>query len=132
MIDFVRMRWLIKKCPRMEWEVEKKMAAATRITSCVTGMPRGGKGNRGEDAIIALSDVEDAYKEILDELKAMRKELAPLIDNLEDPDEKAAMRMRYIQGHRPTEIAKSLYRTDRSIYIYLKRAERRIRGKQNG
>lgn len=132
MIDFARMRWLIRKCPRMEWEVEKKMAAATRITSCVTGMPRGGKPNRGEDAMIALSDVEDAYHEILEELKTMRDELAPMIDQLEDPDEKAAMRMRYMQGHRPLEIAKRLYRTDRSIYIYLKRAERKIRGRQNG
>ena len=57
MVDLQRMRFLIKKLPKIEWDVEKKMANATRITTSITGMPRGGDGaNRQEEANIALAD----------------------------------------------------------------------------
>lgn len=126
-MDFIKMRYLMRRIPRLEWDIERKTSNATRITSVLTGMPRGG-GNHSqtEDAAIMLAAVKDAYREVIEELEAMRAGLEPLIDCLEDPDEKAAMRMRYLHGMNPAEIADAIHRSDRSVYMYLKRAEKRI------
>ena len=96
MIDFYRMRRLINMLPRIKWDIERKMANAERITSNITGMPRGENGNRQEDAYIILADVMDAYHETLEELEQMRTELKPYVDNLTNPHERAVMRMRYM------------------------------------
>jgi len=132
MIDFRRMRWLMGKLDRIKWDVERKEANATRITSVITGMPRGGGGNRQEDAYVILADVLDAYREAIQELDDMRGELIPLIDSLPDPDGRAVMRMRYLDGYHPDEIATAIRRDVRSVYRYLKRSERQIIGEQNG
>ena len=124
--DFFRMRWLIRRLPKLQWDIARKQATATKVTTVITGMPRGGGENRQEDAVIRLAIARDAYREALDELEAMREQLSPMIDRLEDPDEKAAMRMRYLHGLSPEEIAETIHRTDRSVYIYLSRAERKI------
>lgn len=127
MIDFLRMRELIKKLPKIQWDVEKKEANAERITSRITGMPRSGKdGNRQEDALIALADAREAYQEAIDELESMRKELLPLIDRIEDINEKAMIRMRYMKGHSIEEIAETIERDNRSVYRYLTKAEGKI------
>lgn len=132
MIDFRRMRWLISKLQRVQWDVERKMANATRITSVITGMPRGGSGNRQEEAYVILADVLDAYKDTMDELDTMRAELKPFIDALPDPDEKAIMILRYMDGYSPEEIPGMVKLSRASVYGHLKRAERKIRGGQNG
>ena len=76
--------------------------------------------------MIVLADALSAYREAIDELEGMRHELEPLIDMLEDMDEKAVMRMRYLHGYRPEEIAMAIHRTDRSVFYYLNRAERHV------
>lgn len=131
MIDFKRMRWLISKLQRVQWDVERKTANATRITSVITGMPRGGSGNRQEEAYIILADVLDAYQDTIDELEAMRAELKPYLDALPDPDEKAIMRLRYMDGYSPEEIPAMVDLSRASVYAHIKRAERKIRGGQN-
>lgn len=134
MIDLERMRYLMRKIPDLKWDVERRMANATRITSVLTGMPGGsGKNQKMEAAIIALVQVKKAYREAIAELDAMRQELTPLIDALEDPDEKAVMRLRYLDGHTPDEIAQMVNRARSGVYMYLTRAERQIRrAAQNG
>ena len=68
----------------------------------------------------------DAYREILDELQRMRDALDPLIDTLDNADDRAVMRLRYIKGYSPEDIADAIYRTNRSIYYYLARAEKQL------
>ena len=127
MVDLKRMRILINRLPKELWEVEKAMAGATQMTANVTGMPRGGSsGNPQENRNIAYAEAKEAYREVIQELYDMQTELEPLIEKLEDPDEKAAMRLRYLDGFRPRQIADSIYRTERCVFMYLKRAERRI------
>lgn len=132
MIDFRRMRWLISKLQRVQWDVERKTANATRITSVITGMPRGGSGNRQEEAYVILADVLDAYKDTMDELDTMRAELKPFIDALPDPDEKAIMILRYMDGYSPEEIPGMVKLSRASVYAHLNRAERKIMYGQNG
>ena len=126
MIDFVRMRKLMHDLPDIEWDLARLNANATRITSYITGMPRGGSGNRQEDAAIALADATDVYRAALNELEAMRAELDPMIDMLDDINDRGVMRMRYIKGYRPEEIAVILEMSRRGVYYHLLHSERII------
>lgn len=125
--DFLHMRWLIRKLPDIGWDVAQKNAIATKSTTVITGMPRGG-GNHDQmaDATIMLAAARDAYREVLSELESMQEKLSPMIDALEDPNERAVMRMRYLHRMSPDEIAGLIFRTDRMVYIYLNRAEKKI------
>ena len=127
MADLRRMRQLMKRLPSILWEIEQKEANATRVTTNITGMPRGGSSaNRTEDANIALIDVKDAYREALAELELLRTEMEPVISKLEDEDERGIMRMRYIHGYDPEKIAQAVLYHPRTVYRKLKRAERKL------
>jgi len=124
MINLYRMRRLMKCLIDIRWQDEQIMSKAAKVTSTITGMPRGG-GNHSqvEDGAIQLEEIRAAYRESFEELEAMRTELDPLIDTLEDSDGRAAMRLRYIRGYSPEDIASAICRTPRTIYSYLSRAE---------
>jgi RNA polymerase sigma factor (sigma-70 family) len=127
MTDLHRMRQLMKRLPNILWEIEKKEANATRITASITGMPRGGGGkNREEDARIMLIAAKDSYREALEELESLRKELEPELAALEDENERAMMRMRYIHGYEPEKIAQTINYHPRTVYRRLKSAERKL------
>lgn len=123
-INLFRMRQLIRDTVKLQWRVEQEEAKATKITTVLTGMPRGGKQNKQvEDGAIRLADLKEAYAEVLSELHDMRVILDPLINELENADDRAVMRLRYIKGYSPEDIADAIHRSDRSIYYYLSRAE---------
>jgi len=126
-VNLYRMRQLMRKTLKVQWKIEKEEAKATKITTVLTGMPRGGSGkDRVAEGAIQISEIKAAYKEILEELQTMRDTLDPLIDTLDNPDDRAVMRLRYIKGFSPEDIAEAINRTDRSIYYYLSRAEDQI------
>ena len=123
-INLYRMRILMRKTLKVQWRIEQEEAKATKITTVLTGMPRGGAGrDQVSDGAINISEIKAAYHEVLDELQTMRSELDPLISSLDNPDDRAVMRLRYINGFSPEDIAEAIHRTDRSIYYYLSRAE---------
>lgn len=124
MVILCRMRRLIKQIPSMLWDIDIAETSATNITSVLTGMPKA-KSNQSkvENSAIKIAALKDAYAEVIDELNAMKEELQPLIDTLDNADDRAAMRLRYINGYKPEDIANSRFRTARSIYYYLNRAE---------
>jgi len=124
MINLYRMRQLMRYTIKARWRVEKEMAKATKITSVLTGMPHGGGGHdQVADGVIKIDEIKQAYKETLGELEDMQHELDPLIDTLDNPDDRAVMRLRYIECYSPEDIAEAIHRTDRSVYYYLSRAE---------
>ena len=124
MINLFRMRQLMRQTIKVRWKIEREMARATKITTVLTGMPRGGSGrNQVEEGAIKLDEIRAAYRETLDELERMQDALDPLIDTLDNADDRAAMRLRYIKGFSPEDIAEAINRTDRSVYYYLSRAE---------
>lgn len=127
MTDLRRMRQLMKRLPSILWEIERKEANATRVTSNITGMPRGGGGlNKTENARITLIAVKDAYREALKELEELRIDLEPNLTQLTDEDERAIMRMRYIHGYEPEKIAEAVSYHPRTVYRKLKSAERKL------
>ena len=127
MTDLRRMRQLMKRLPSILWEIERKEANATRVTSNITGMPRGGGGlNKTENARIKLIAVKDAYREALKELEELRIDMEPNLTQLTDEDERAIMRMRYIHGYEPEKIAEAVSYHPRTVYRKLKSAERKL------
>lgn len=127
MVDLRRMRTLMQRLPSILWEIEKKEANATRVTSAITGMPHSNSGrNQQEDATIMLVAVKDAYRETLEELEALRKELDPLLSELEDENERAIMRLRYMYGYTPETIAQVILYHPRTVYRQLKSAEAKL------
>ena len=126
-INLFRMRQLMRQVPRKLWQIEQERAKATKITTVLTGMPRAsGNHSQVEDGAIRLADLQEAYAEVLSDLHDMRAVLDPLIDELENADDRAVMRLRYIKGFSPEDIAEAIHRSDRSIYYYLSRAENEI------
>ena len=127
MVDLYRMRMLIRHIMKVQWKIEKETAKATKITASITGMPHGsGTHSQVEDGAIRITDLMDVYRETVKELEDMKAELDPLIDTLESADDRAVMRLRYIKGFSPEDIAEAIHRTSRSIYYYLSRAENQL------
>jgi len=124
MINLFRMRQLLRQTVKVQWKIEQEEARATKITTVLTGMPRGGgQHDQVQDGAIRVAELRDAYREIMEELETAQAALDPLISELEDADDRAVMRLRYIKGFSPEDIAEAIHRTDRSVYYYLSRAE---------
>ena len=124
MVNLYRMRQLIRQTVKVQWRIEQEKARATKITTVITGMPRGGSGrNQVEEGAIKLTELKEAYGEVIYELEHMREELGPMIDTLEDVNMKVAMRLRYIHGYKPEDIADAISYADRTVYRYLRQAE---------
>lgn len=56
-----------------------------------------------------------------------QQELDRMISSLDDIDERAIMRLRYLGGHTVKAIADAIGMTERNVYNKLKRARARIR-----
>lgn len=124
-----RMRILINRYPRACFNVDRAESRAQRCTAQLTGMPGGGMGSTIADGVETIMQAEAARDAIAQELDRMRAELAPMLDALEDPLEKAVMRMRYMDGCSAREIAYKLSYVERWIFAVLKRAESKIEPK---
>jgi len=123
-INLYRMRQLLRQTVKVQWRIEQEAAKATKITTVLTGMPRGGsQNNQVQDGAIRIAELRDAYREIMDEITSLQEALDPLISTLDNADDRAVMRLRYIKGFSPEDIAEAIHRTDRSVYYYLSRAE---------
>lgn len=127
MVNLNRMRFLIVYEQRLRFDRMKKLAKATKITTTITGMPRGsGTGNKIQDGAIELAEVEDAYREVISELMAMRTELEQLLPSLDNPDDIGIMRLRYIDGWRLQDIPDAVCLSERAMYYHLAGAERKL------
>lgn len=134
MVNLYRMRMLMnRKTINILWKIEQEEARATKITTTLTGMPRGGgQHDQVADGAIKLAELKEEYSELINELTAMREELKPLIDTLENIDLRVVMRLRYIKGYSPEKIADAVTLADRTIYRYLVRAENELCKKYPG
>lgn len=127
MLDLQRMRFLINRLPAARFRVDKAMARATKTTTVLTGMPRGsGSGDQTADGAIMLQLARESLDRIEKELSEMREALGPMIENIESPLQKSAMRLRYMDGKSVREIAYSLNYSEPHIFRILQRAEQEI------
>lgn len=127
MIDLSRMRHLINRLPMARFRIDQAAAQATRCTASLTGMPRGGSPcSQVERGAELLADAREAHAAISSELYQLRLELQPMLEQLTEPLEKTAMRMRYIDGVSVREIAYRLSYSEQHIFRVLSTAEKKI------
>ena len=127
MVNLSRMRVLISLERRLQFRYQKKLSSVTRITTQLTGMPRGsGNHSQVEDGAIDLAEVGEAYREVFDELKAMRDELDQMLKTLDDPDDIGIMRLRYIIGCDLEDIPDEVHLSRRAMFYHLSGAERKL------
>lgn len=127
MVNLSRMRVLIGYERRLRFRYQKKLANATKVTTVLTGMPRAtGNHSQVEDGAIELAEVEEAYREMLEELKTMKAELEEMLKTLDNPDDIGIMRLRYIEGMELRMIPEAVNLSERAMFYHLSGAERKL------
>ena len=127
MVKLNRMRFLIGYERRLQMRYLQELSDATKMTSTITGMPRGSsQQNQVENGAIKLAEVKDAYREVLFELRSMRAELEEYLPSLNNPDDIGIMRLRYMDGYDLKDIPGAVCLSERAMFYHLARAERTL------
>lgn len=99
MVNFTRMRTLMRRISTAESNVRKAWSVATKCTQTFSDMPGGGQREsqveRGGDLHMEAVAVLRALRR---ELKAQQEELRALLPSIEDENAREALEMRYIEG----------------------------------
>lgn len=133
MVDFVRMRKLIRLDERLKWAIEREEAKATKRTSTISGIGGGGgriNKSRTEEGAVALAILRDEHDQVKAELREQRKELEPQLKHLNEVA-KTLMTMRYIKGMECKKIAKAMYYSETHVFHVMQQSERIITAKQD-
>lgn len=126
--DFRQMRRLINRLPMARLNVDRALARSSRMTAQYSDMPRGGNKTSdptSEGAVMYIA-AKDAYSRLKSELENMQREVEPIIDGLDRPLQRNAMRMRYIEGRSVREIAYYLNYSEQHIFRVISSAEEKI------
>lgn len=126
--DFRQMRKLINRLPMARLNVDRALARSSRMTAQYSDMPRGGNKTSdptSEGAVMYIA-AKDAYSRLKTELENMQREVEPIIDGLDRPLQRNAMRMRYIEGRSVREIAYYLNYSEQHIFRVISSAEEKI------
>lgn len=130
MMDFAKMRHLNNRVPLARLRVERAMSKATRCTAVLTGMPRGsGNGSQVETGVVLLEAARAALTAITSELDRLREELAPMLEQIQDPTVRLVMTMRYMEGVSAREIAWRLNYSESHVFYLVRNAEKEIESK---
>lgn len=132
MIDFRRMRQLIKVEERLRWAIIREEAKATKITTTLSksGGSRGGTTSKKvEEGAIAIVILKDEHASTEKELKQQRSELRSQLRYLNEI-QRTIMKMRYMQGIGCRDIARAMNYSDDHVYHTVMAAERLISERQ--
>ena len=126
MIDFVRMRQLIRQEERMRWAIEKQMSKATKRTASISGMSGGISGDKVGDNAVILAEMRTDYDDIQAELESARAELRNEIKHRDDPLKRTVIKGRYVSGFSVRRMAAALNYSEQHIFGMLRKTERLI------
>ena len=127
MISFTQMQNMIAIENRLLKLYGKKFERATNISPVLSGMPHGSAvKSKVESGAVDMAEVLEAYEEMYDKLRDAREELYTLIQSLENPDDIAVMRYRYIFGYSPSMIPIKINLSERSVFYHLSAAEKAL------
>lgn len=123
MINLSEMNRIINKAGKILEAIEKAEEHATSTTKAPTDMPHTTRRiSLVEEGAVSIADLEAAYSEAVEIVQAMRRELAEMIEELPDIDDRAIMRLRYLKGYKPNAIAAATYNCERNVFIHVKKA----------
>jgi len=99
-------------------QVHRLRNEATKATSLVSDMPRGGSPNlqRLEDTIVKIIDLEQEINRDIDRLIDMKIGARESINAMVSPDERLILEMRYLCYKTWTEIAETIGCSESNIY----------------
>ena len=126
MIDFDRMRYLMKMRPKASFRVEKAMARATKVTTVLTGMPRGGHSEDMADHVEHLIVCQNLLNNIDYELENLRRDLEPELETIMDPNYRQVMVYRYMRGYSVRRIMRMMCYSESHTFRILRDCERAI------
>ena len=107
----------------LEERREELFARATKVTTSLTGMPRGGKGSR-EDTYCDLVNLHPCFGEVdFIEFHKLLKEAYDQLMRIPDPFLRAVLSQRYILGKTPGEMMGTLMRSRPEVYRLIALAE---------
>lgn len=84
------------------------------------------KGSTTRELCQGAEELERQYAGMVAELDSMGAELEPMIEQLQDANERAAMKLRYIERYKPDDVAFAMAYCQRHTMRILERAEKRI------
>ena len=125
MVNLAEMDRTRGKAARILDEIERARMAATRTTSFFDGSPhnRNRKRSQVENGAVAIADLEERRAIVLEQLEEMKTELAEMLCTIDDTNRRAYMRLRYLNGHRPAQIAAACEVCERSVFRELKQGK---------
>lgn len=128
MVSFVLMQRYIMSENRLKKLYGKKFEQATNISPVLSGMPHGSSrtSSKVESGAVEMVEVYEAYREMLEKLHEMREELNEMLSSLENEDDVAIMRYRYIFGYNPSRIPRKVNLSVRSVFYHLSSAEKTL------
>lgn len=97
MVNFRTMNYLIRKVGRMSKLTEAKQT-------------------RNDEETMGI------FSSVVDDLMKMQEELRPMMETLENPEERMIINLRYLKGHGYAWIADNMHINVRTVYLYLKNA----------
>lgn len=117
---------LSREVPQIEDELETLKAKLIYAKGPkIDGMPHSHNVTDGTDMIVKYIDLKEHYKTMLADLLGRYKDLEKLVLKL-PPDERRAIRYRYIMGMTIREVAQAMNYTERQIHRLLRSAESKI------
>ncbi len=123
-----RLRTLNKKIPAQLFKIEVAKSNAEPKSPVIDGMPHemGGFHSKTESGAIRLQELQDMYIELLAERQQLVERLDKAVEQMKEPEERAILRMRYIRAMSIEDIGDVLYRCERQIRRYLRKAEEHV------
>lgn len=93
---------------RQKEEYDRVLTVATHITPELTGMPKGGNGDRVAEAAERLAEISGALADETKKLCRMRGRLLRMIGSVKDARLRLLLNLRYIDGLPLTEVAEKM------------------------
>lgn len=90
-----RAYWLDRRIEKKTEEIERMRSRLERITAQITDMPRGGSGGDWTDLVAKVHEREEAIRGEIAELVEVKKQIAEVIAEVEEPRFRTLLELRY-------------------------------------
>lgn len=105
----------IEKAESLEREIERLMTKATKMTSVITDMPRGGAGMDMGDKIIEWLPLQEQIRAEIEESVRIRAEIMRYLDSVKIAKLRTVLQLTYIECITQEEIAEKMHYCTRQI-----------------
>lgn len=102
---------------QIEKEIEQLRSRAEKVTSLITGMPRGGKSEGFAPAADRIMELQKMLERQVNEAVNLRFKIEKEIESITDLWERTILKYRYINGYSFESIAELMNLSDRWVRI---------------